>query len=80
MTLAAGFKFEHPKAQGISPILLLSESRYSWNTTLGDRENYDKGKKLFTLAKNIFAVIAGTVLQAERSLNELKLYVEAEQQ
>ncbi len=72
MTLAAGYKFEHPKAQGVSPILLLSDSRYSWDTKFGDREYYDKGKKLYALAKNIFAVIAGTVLEAERALNKFK--------
>ncbi|MFC1932154.1 hypothetical protein ACFLXU_00785 [Chloroflexota bacterium] len=72
MTLAAGFKFEDPKAQGLSPILLLSDSRYSWDTKFGDREYYDKGKKLHALAKNIFAVIAGTVLEAERALDQFR--------
>ena len=58
MTLAAGFKFEHPKAAGVSSILLLSDSRYSLSTGEVHR---DDGKKIWTLAKNVFAAFAGNV-------------------
>ena len=37
MTLAAGFKFEHPMAAGVSPVLLLSDSRYSLSTGDADK-------------------------------------------
>ena len=70
MTLAAGFKFEHPKAQGVSPILLLSDSRYSY--LLGTRRHRDDGKKIIGLARNIFAVFAGNVLEAQRALAKVK--------
>jgi hypothetical protein len=68
MTLAAGYKFEHPKAGGVSPILLLSDSRYS----RGGRPDRDDGKKVWQLATNVFAVIAGNVLTAQRALAIVK--------
>lgn len=68
MTLAAGFKFEHPKAEGVSPILLLSDSRYS----RGTQPYRDDGKKVCALAKNIYAVFAGNVLEAQRALAKVK--------
>ena len=68
MTLAAGFKFEHPKAEGVSPILLLSDSRYS----RGTQPYRDDGKKVRALAKNIYAVFAGNVLEAQRALAKVK--------
>lgn len=72
MTLAAGFKFEQPKAQGVSPILLLSDSRYSSETTFGDMTYIDDGKKIYALANNIFAVFAGDVLEAQNALAQVK--------
>lgn len=64
MTLAAGFRFEHPKASGVSPVLLLSDSRYSRSG-----EVYrDDGKKICALAKNVFAAFAGNVHVAQRAL------------
>ena len=69
MTLAVGFKFEHPKAAGVSPILLLSDSRYSLSTGEVHR---DDGKKIWTLAKNVFAAFAGNVLVAQRALERVK--------
>ncbi|MCP3676056.1 MAG: hypothetical protein GY721_00220 [Deltaproteobacteria bacterium] len=71
MTLAAGFKFEHPKAQGVSPILLLSDSRYS----RGTQPYRDDGKKICILAKNIYAAFAGDVLTAQRALARVKEYL-----
>lgn len=70
MTLAAGFKFEHPKAQGVSPILLLSDSRYSYLRATPPHR--DDGKKIIALAANIFAVFAGNVLEAQHALAKLK--------
>lgn len=70
MTLAAGYKFEHPRAQGVSPILLLSDSRYSYRP--GTRPPRDDGKKVYTLARNIGAVFAGNVPDAERALDQVK--------
>ena len=70
MTLAAGFKFEHPKAEGVSPILLLSDSRYSYSS--GTPPYRDDGKKVRALATNIYAVFAGNVLEAQRALAEVK--------
>ncbi|MCH8962549.1 MAG: hypothetical protein IH820_14855, partial [Bacteroidetes bacterium] len=70
MTLAAGFKFEHPKAEGVSPILLLSDSRYSYSS--GTPPYRDDGKKVCALAKNIYAVFAGRVLEAQRALADVK--------
>lgn len=72
MTLAAGFKFEHPKAQGVSPILLLSDSRYSSETKFGDMTYFDDGKKIYALAENIFAVFAGDALEAQNALAQVK--------
>ena len=69
MTLAAGFKFEHPKAAGVSPVLLLSDSRYSLSTGQVHR---DDGKKIWTLAKNVFAAFAGNVHVAQRALERVK--------
>jgi len=68
MTLAYGLKFEHPKAQGVSPILLLSDSRYS---KFGQSYR-DDGKKVWPLAKNIYAAFAGDVLTAQRALTKVK--------
>ncbi|MEX2142687.1 MAG: hypothetical protein WD894_25760 [Pirellulales bacterium] len=73
MTLAAGYKFEHPKAAGVSPILLLSDSRYS----RGGEPNRDDGKKVWQLATNVFAVIAGDVLTAQRALATVKERLDA---
>jgi hypothetical protein len=70
MTLAAGYKFEHPKAQGVSPILLLSDSRYSYRGPAPTHR--DNGKKIHALAKNIAAVFAGNVLEAQHALTRVK--------
>ena len=72
MTLAAGYKFEHVRAHGHSPILLISDSRYS----KGERPYRDDGKKLWALAKNIYAVFAGDVLSAQCALTEVKQQLE----
>lgn len=70
MTLAAGFKFEHPKPVGVSPIFLLSDSRYS----KGDGEVHrDDGQKIWTLAKNVFAAFAGEVHLAQRALESVRI-------
>jgi len=71
MTLAAGFKFEHPKAAGVSPVLLLSDSRYSYSLSTGEVYR-DDGMKIWTLAKNVFAALAGDVLVAQRALERVK--------
>ncbi len=74
MTLAAGFKFENPKAQGLSPILLLSDSRISY---LYGKPPEDDGKKIHALAKNIFAVFAGNVLRAQCALKQFRKCLES---
>jgi hypothetical protein len=71
MTLAVGFKFEHPKAAGVSPVLLLSDSRYSYSRSTGEVYR-DDGMKIWTLAKNVFAAFAGDVLVAQRALERVK--------
>jgi hypothetical protein len=70
MTLAVGFKFEHPKAAGVSPVLLLSDSRYSYSLWTGEVYR-DDGKKIWALAKNVFAAFAGTVHVAQRALERV---------
>lgn len=70
MTLAGGYRFEHPKAQGVSPILLLSDSRYSYRS--GTRRHRDDGKKIIALARNIFAVFAGNVLEAQHAFAKVE--------
>jgi len=70
MTLAAGYKFEHPKAQGVSPILLLSDSRYSYRLDILPPRDYRK--KIYALAMNIGAVFAGNVIEAQRALAQVK--------
>lgn len=70
MTLAAGFKFEHPKAQGISPILLLSDSRYSYPNDKQPPD--DLGMKVSALAFNIHTVFAGNVLDAKNAIDQVK--------
>lgn len=65
MTLAAGFKFEHPKAAGASSVLLVSDSRYSLSSGKVYR---DDGKKIWTVAKNVFAAFAGNVYKAQCAL------------
>jgi hypothetical protein len=71
MTLAVGFKFERPKATGVSPVLLLSDSRYSYSLSTGEVYR-DDGMKIWTLAKNVFAAFAGDVLVAQRALERVK--------
>lgn len=68
MTLAAGLKFEHRNAAGVSPVLLLSDSRYSLSTGEVYR---DDGKKIWALRKNAFAAIAGNVHVAQRALERV---------
>jgi hypothetical protein len=71
MTLAAGFKFEHPKAAGLSTVLLLSDSRYSYSSASG-KSYRDDGKKIWALGKNVFAAIAGKVIVAQRALETVR--------
>lgn len=71
MTLAVGFKFEHPEAAGLSPVLLLSDSRYSYSRPTGEVYR-DDGKKIWDLAKNVFAAFAGRVHVAQRALERVK--------
>jgi hypothetical protein len=69
MTLAAGFKFEHPKTAGVSPVLLLSDSRYSRS----GKVYRDDGKKIWAMGKNVFAAFAGTVHVAQRALETARI-------
>jgi len=68
MTLSIGIKLEHPRAHGISPIILISDSRYTM-----DNNNYsDDGKKIWQLEKNIAVAFSGDVGLGESAISTLK--------
>jgi len=69
MTLAAGFKFEHPRAGRVSPVFLVSDSRYS---TKDGGVARDDGQKIWDLAKNVFAAVARDLQVAQRALATVK--------